>query len=323
MTSITGMEQDVMMAYRTEEEWEGIREDRSSMRQSAFRTVSRMNWRRTFLLLAFGAWGLIGYNALYAQPGPHPAPFFSGGTVAAQGTPLPANVMRSEPTDPAGPVRMPAAHHAQQAGAEDTGLLVRQVQDALYQRGYDVGEVDGLMGPRTRAAISAFERDMGLAQTGGLGPELLARLGLDAPLERRSAAPAQSPATAIVPPQSQKSEIGRVLEMTEPLPPTSVRTVSTTTVRIDDLLAGAAPGGADLAAVPVPSAPVGDPVVAQVQSILADLGYAPGKVDGFIGPGTRNAIASFRANYGLASGDGISADLMAELSRVSGVTIVR
>ena len=111
--------------------------------------------------------------------------------------------------------------------------------------------------------------------------------------------------------------------MTEPLPPTSVRTVSTTTVRIDDLLAGAAPGGADLAAVPVPSAPVGDPVVAQVQSILADLGYAPGKVDGFIGPGTRNAIASFRANYGLASGDGISADLMAELSRVSGVTIVR
>ena len=171
--------------------------------------------------------------------------------------------------------------------------------------------------------IMAGKDLMGLAQTGGLGPELLARLGLDAPLERQSAAPAQSPATAIVPPQSQKSEIGRVLEMTEPLPPTSVRTVSTTTVRIDDLLAGAAPGGADLAAVPVPSAPVGDPVVAQVQSILADLGYAPGKVDGFIGPGTRNAIASFRANYGLASGDGISADLMAELSRVSGVTIVR
>ncbi|MCB2078630.1 MAG: peptidoglycan-binding protein [Novosphingobium sp.] len=321
MTSISGMERDTMMAYRAEQDWDSVNESRSSMRQSVTGTLSRMNWRRTSLLLAFCTWGVIGYNALYAQPGPHPAPFFFGETASAPNAPAQAHVTRAEPTDPAGPLRTQSGQDLQ--GMIDEVALVRQVQNALYQRGYEVGEVDGLMGPMTRTAISAFERDMGLAQTGVLSPELLTRLGLDAQPAKQSAAPAQSPAVAVVQP-SQPSEIGRMLEQNaKPAPVTSVRTVSTTTVRIDDLIAGAAPGGADPSLVPTPSMPVGDPVVAQVQSILAELGYAPGKIDGFVGPGTRNAITRFRADRGLAPGDGLSADLMAELASVSGITITR
>lgn len=329
MTSITGMERDTMMAYRSEEDWDIASEGGSSMKQSVVVTFSRMNWRRASLLFAFCTWGVIGYNALYAQPGPHPAPFFFGNSAPARNTPAPVRTGRVAPADPAGPVRMPAAQGV--PGVIDETVLVRQIQDALYQRGYDIGEIDGLMGPRTRAAIAAFERDMGLAETGIPSSELLIRLGLDPQPVSRSAAPAQSPAVASAPPKQQKSEISRVLEMAgpartpaaTPAARTSSRTVTTTTVRIDDLIAGAAPGGADPSLVPVPSAPVGDPMVAQIQTILANLGYAPGKIDGFVGPGTRDAIARFRADRGLPPSDGLSADLVAELSSVAGVTIVR
>lgn len=48
----------------------------------------------------------------------------------------------------------------------DERTRVQATQVALDALGYDVGEVDGLMGPRTREAILAFERSHGLAATG-------------------------------------------------------------------------------------------------------------------------------------------------------------
>jgi localization factor PodJL len=44
--------------------------------------------------------------------------------------------------------------------------LVRQVQDLLAARGYDVGTPDGRFGPRTRSAVAAFQEEMGLPATG-------------------------------------------------------------------------------------------------------------------------------------------------------------
>lgn len=43
---------------------------------------------------------------------------------------------------------------------------VREVQDELARRGYDVGPVDGRLGPRTKSAIRAYEQDNGLAVDG-------------------------------------------------------------------------------------------------------------------------------------------------------------
>lgn len=56
---------------------------------------------------------------------------------------------------------------------------VRYVQQALNALGYDAGPVDGLMGPRTRAGLRAFQRTQGLEADGELTPVLLRRL-LDA-----------------------------------------------------------------------------------------------------------------------------------------------
>lgn len=46
----------------------------------------------------------------------------------------------------------------------------RGVQSALAALGYDPGPIDGVMGPRTRAAVMAFQRDAGLVVDGVVGP---------------------------------------------------------------------------------------------------------------------------------------------------------
>src|SRR5690606_34503354 len=48
---------------------------------------------------------------------------------------------------------------------------VRAVQKALNALGYGAGAEDGLMGPRTRAAILRFQREQGFADTGTLDNE--------------------------------------------------------------------------------------------------------------------------------------------------------
>ena len=58
-----------------------------------------------------------------------------------------------------------------------TNALVELVQRHLTDLGYDPGPVDGLIGPRTRAAIRRFQRDEGIAATGVVTFELLERIG--------------------------------------------------------------------------------------------------------------------------------------------------
>jgi hypothetical protein len=56
--------------------------------------------------------------------------------------------------------------------------LVAQVQDRLAELGYYDGVIDGIMGPQTRAAISAYESTHNLVVDGTISSRLLARMGL-------------------------------------------------------------------------------------------------------------------------------------------------
>ena len=52
-----------------------------------------------------------------------------------------------------------------------------QLQERLTARGFDTGGADGVIGPKSRDAISAYQRSIGQAATGDPSPELLGSLG--------------------------------------------------------------------------------------------------------------------------------------------------
>jgi len=54
--------------------------------------------------------------------------------------------------------------------------LTFETQDRLNRLGYDAGPVDGMMGPRTRSAVEAFQRDHGLPVTGRVTEALVTSL---------------------------------------------------------------------------------------------------------------------------------------------------
>ena len=58
------------------------------------------------------------------------------------------------------------------------GSVVIQVQSRLARAGYYRGAIDGVMGPRTRYAIQAYERDHGLRVDGAISGSLLRNMGL-------------------------------------------------------------------------------------------------------------------------------------------------
>ena len=53
----------------------------------------------------------------------------------------------------------------------------KQLQRRLTAAGYDTGGTDGVLGSKSRAAISAYQQQIGLAVTGEPSLDLLRRLG--------------------------------------------------------------------------------------------------------------------------------------------------
>jgi hypothetical protein len=74
----------------------------------------------------------------------------------------------SQPAKP--PARPPTAASAPTMPAEDkmSAANRRNVQEALHHRGYYRGRMDGIFGPRTRAAIRRFQHSIGAKRTGYL-----------------------------------------------------------------------------------------------------------------------------------------------------------
>lgn len=60
---------------------------------------------------------------------------------------------------------------------------VKKLQEALKDKGEDPGAVDGIMGRKTRAAISAFQKANGLKVTARLDDQTAEKLGVQKPRE--------------------------------------------------------------------------------------------------------------------------------------------
>ncbi len=64
--------------------------------------------------------------------------------------------------------------------AKTPEMNVQWAQRALAKLGFDPGPVDGIMGPKTGAAIAAFQKARGLVEDGWLGAETQTKLRLEA-----------------------------------------------------------------------------------------------------------------------------------------------
>jgi hypothetical protein len=62
--------------------------------------------------------------------------------------------------------------------AEPPDKVIADVQGVLQQMGYYKGEVDGLLGPLTREALSAYQADNGLTTTAAIDEPTLESLGM-------------------------------------------------------------------------------------------------------------------------------------------------
>ena len=62
--------------------------------------------------------------------------------------------------------------------AEPPDKVIADVQGVLQQMGYYSGEVDGLLGPLTREALTAYQADQGLTQTAAIDEPTLDSLGM-------------------------------------------------------------------------------------------------------------------------------------------------
>jgi Putative peptidoglycan binding domain len=66
------------------------------------------------------------------------------------------------------------------AGSEETdpGQVVANVQSALQEQGFYQGEVDGILGPQTRAALAEYQSKQGMEPTGAIDEPTLESLNM-------------------------------------------------------------------------------------------------------------------------------------------------
>jgi peptidoglycan hydrolase-like protein with peptidoglycan-binding domain len=128
-------------------------------------------------------------NAAFMQTKRHPDPLFAtrqtaveaapamaepGPEQASAPVPVPMPKNRTDVRLPQTPQPMPVA--TKPVGQGNQGNLIASTQQALAAAKLYTGTVDGVMGPQTKAAISAFEKKIGLIPTGQPSERLLGQI---------------------------------------------------------------------------------------------------------------------------------------------------
>lgn len=104
----------------------------------------------------------------------------TGAYPGASGYPSPGTpaATPSAPTSSGSPPRDSDPYEYPYLRAGDRGKAVLRLQRQLAELGYNPGPLDGIFGPRTKAAVREFQRQTGLQSDGVVGPATRLRLGL-------------------------------------------------------------------------------------------------------------------------------------------------
>ena len=241
--------------------------------------------------------GFVAANALWNQPGEHPAPILKTREIASPAVPVAAarpagqtpfikgvpartvttyRIERSDDTPTASipvPNAAPAPAMPPIAAEANTGPVsdpvLSQIQTALAENGLYSGEIDGLMGPKSAAAIRSWEKANGYTETGEATAGLLAVM-----------APAR--------PQAAPVEVASTQPAARPTPKPRPEPVVASDQRIGEPVT-----------IPAVIAEGPSELVRQIQSGLSNIAYADISVDGVAGSQTRAAISAFEKHYRL------------------------
>lgn len=241
--------------------------------------------------------GFVASNAIWHQPGQHPAPILKTREAASPAVPVATarpvtqqtpfikgvptrtvttyRIERSDNTPTASipvPNAVPAPAVADSVAAAAPAsaadpVLVR-MQTILAEKGLYSGDIDGLMGPKSAAAIRAWEKTNGYVETGEASPGLLAVMD-----KTRAPAAVEVASTKPAAPPTPKPK---------PAP-----------VVASDARAG------EPVTIPALIADGPSELVRQIQSGLSNIAYADITVDGVAGSQTRAAISAFEKHYRL------------------------
>jgi peptidoglycan hydrolase-like protein with peptidoglycan-binding domain len=126
-----------------------------------------------FFSVLFSGCGIVGGQAEkqeISQPKAEPQ------TTAADSKTQPPAAMSNSPAQPE-----PPASGAVKATTRHNGAngQVRLIQIRLKAAGFDPGRVDGIMGPRTKAALQKYQAARGLADSGKPDEKTLKSLGVE------------------------------------------------------------------------------------------------------------------------------------------------
>jgi len=186
--------------------WSWVARGLSGVGAAVARNPAAVGGTTAFLVsLAF-----VSANALFYQPQMHPNAFVSTRSPAVPAVeteteaepPLPTVAPRREVREVA-PSKEEMAAAAVGPMSESTGSVpepsgdktVRAVQTVLSELGLYRGEIDGMDGPQTRAAIETYRRIVGLEEGANIDAALLRQLGLEG-AKPSGATPAPAPRPA-------------------------------------------------------------------------------------------------------------------------------
>ena len=231
----------------------------------------------------------IASNALFLQAGRHPEPLFATRPAAvahkapartAVAVPMPHTREQAPAATPAPPPKAAAVPAAAPASPplDANRVLVTSMQRELARLGIYTGTIDGLFGPRTKAAISTWQTAAGIKVTGEPTPALLAAMR-----QPVAAAPAAAPPVpAVVKEAASPDQVAAAVARAQQLEREQATISQGKQLRI-------------------------------VQQALNDSGYGPLVVDGQANQATSNAIRRFQLDNGLTVTGELSDKVVARL----------
>ena len=166
----------------------------------------------------------------------------------------------------------------------------------------------------TTAATAIIVNALGFQSVRHPAP-IFARAERAPPARALDTAPLPPPAIAPVPP-TRPGSVGMTGTLPQPAPRSASRDP------IADLIRGSETTGTASPAPPVADArPEPEQHVAAAQRALVKLGYGPLKVDGILGPGTRQALDRFERDRRLTPTGELGPRTVRELSALSGIRV--